>query len=318
MRLFRKKPATAEARRAALEPERRLITDFVPPEGVPIRFEVAGMSSRIIAQITDILITFAALVLIMVLLLFSNAVPITALISIGALLYFGIRVPYYTLSELLMNGQTLGKRMSGLRVISVDGRTLSPHAVTVRNLLKELEVFVPGSMLLASASLDALGALILLVWIGILAAVPLSNRNRQRLGDILAGTYVVSLPKPVLLPDLAEAPPDQTDTRFTFEGHHLDHYGRYELQTLEALLHVDQRALNRAAGQRHSSNMRKVAQTIAKRIGYPVQIGEQDAAAFLLAFYRTQRAYLENRKLFGDAREDKFHRSQTREPGQDG
>ncbi|MEM9228693.1 MAG: RDD family protein [Pseudomonadota bacterium] len=306
----RRTPREPGARHKDIVQNTRVISDFIPPEGVPIRFEVAGMGARLIAQIADILITFVALLLVMALLLISNAISLAAVIIIGALLYFAVRVPYYTLCELLMNGQTLGKRMSGLRVISVDGRTLTPHAVTVRNLLKELEVFVPGSMLLASSTLDTASTLLLMIWIGMLATVPFSNRNRQRLGDILAGTYVVSLPKPVLLPDLAEAPEDPSDTRFPFEPHHLDHYGRYELQTLEALLHVNRTKLNRTAATRHASNLRKVTDTIINRIGYPTHIAERDTAAFLLAFYRTQRAYLENRKLFGDAREDKFHRSQ--------
>lgn len=310
----RRSKVTAPAR-PPLEPKRRLIRDFTPPEGVPLSFEVAGMSARLIAQLVDILITFAALLAFMTLLAVSGVLGDAGLMVIGSLLFFGIRVPYYALSEVMMHGQTFGKRISGLRVISADGRTLSAHAVVVRNLLKELEVFVPGTMLLASSALGWQAALILMGWIIAVCIIPFTNANRQRLGDILAGTYVVMLPKPVLLPDLAEAPVDDTE-RFTFVPHHLDHYGRYELQTLEALLQVDARRLNRSASQRHDANLQKVALTITNRIGYPVRIADHEAGAFLLAFYRTQRAYLESRKLFGDAREDKFHNA-TDDPARD-
>ncbi|MHA3976426.1 RDD family protein [Halovulum sp. GXIMD14794] len=287
------------------EPRRRMI-EIVPPEGVPIHFEVAGLGARAIAQIADILITFAGLIVIMAVLFLSDLVPFNAVIGIGALLFFAIRVPYYILAEVLLNGQTWGKKLTGLRVISADGRSLSAHAVTVRNLMKEMEVFVPGTMLLAASSLDRLSVLLLLGWIGILLAVPLTNSRRQRLGDILAGTYVVMLPTPVLLPDLAEQPVGAS--AYNFLPHHLDHYGRYELQTLEALLQVDTRALSRLAAERHHTNLRKVAETIARRIDYQSHVPDADTESFLLAFYRTQRAYLENRKLFGDSREDKFHR----------
>ncbi|MEO1293381.1 MAG: RDD family protein [Pseudomonadota bacterium] len=286
--------------------DRRVLTDFVPPEGVPIRFDVAGLSTRLVAQSADILITFAGLVAILAVFFFSDLLPFNAVVSLGALLFFAIRVPYYILSEILMNGQTIGKRLSGMRVISADGRTLTAHAVTVRNLMKEAEVFVPGTLLLAAPELPGYLIAILLVWLCILFGVVLSNKNRQRLGDILAGTYVVMLPTPVLLPDLAEAP--VVEDGFSFQPHQLDHYGRYELQTLETLLQVNAGALSRLAAERHALNLRKVADTIAKRIDYRQKIQDMDAEAFLLAFYRTQRAYLENRKLFGDAREDKFHR----------
>lgn len=298
------RPADPRRRRA---PEPRIIADFVPPEGVPISFTVAGLGARALAQIADILISLAALIAVMFALFASQLIPMTGIVTIGALLFFAIRVPYYTLSEILMNGQTPGKRLSGLKVISADGRSLSAHAVTVRNLMKEVEVFVPGTLLLASASLDRTQSALLLAWIGILLAVPLTNRHRQRLGDILAGTYVVTLPVPVLLPDLAEQPAEGEE-RYRFLPHHLDHYGRYELQTLEALLQVDGAALSRIAAERHRANLRKVTDTIARRIGYQARIDPDDAEAFLLAFYRTQRAFLENRRLFGDAREDKFHR----------
>lgn len=310
--IWRRKSKAAKPRRNPLDPDRRLITNFVPPEGVPIRFDVAGLGARLIAQLADILITVAGLITIMMGLVFSDLLAGSTIIVIGSLLFFAIRVPYYSLSEILMNGQTVGKQLSGLRVISADGRTLSAHAVTVRNLLKELEVFVPGTMLLASSQLDGISALLLVIWILVLGIIPFTNANRQRLGDILAGTYVVMLPKPVLLPDLAEAP--VSEAGFKFLPYQLDHYGRYELQTLEALLQVNTAGLNRAALLRHQSNLHKVAQTITNRIGYPTRVPEDQAGAFLLSFYRTQRAYLESRKLFGDTREDKFHSSRDNQP----
>ena len=291
---------------------RRMIKGFTPPEGVPIAFDVAGLGGRFVAQLADILITFAALMGVMAILYLSDLLPLSAVIGIGAILFFAIRVPYYTLSEILMNGQTLGKRLAGMRVIAADGRSLSPHSVTVRNLMKEMEVFVPGTLLLVASTLDTAMIIALLAWITILLAVPLTNRNRQRLGDILAGTYVVMLPTPVLLPELTEAA-DETGGAFRFLPHHLDHYGRFELQTLEALLQVPVETLTRHAARRHTENLRKVSQTIAGRIGYEKRIQPEEAHAFLLAFYRTQRAYLENRKLFGDAREDKFYRDRGAE-----
>lgn len=296
-----RKPKTP--RRSAKPRER--VTEITPPEGVPVRFDVATLGARFGAQIIDITLTVVIVVFLMIILSFSGWLNGSAILAIGALAFFFLRAPYYVAAEILWNGQTIGKRLLGLRVVAGDGRALSPHSVTVRNLMKEIEVFVPGTMLMVASSLDALSVVLLLIWITILLAIPLFNRRRQRLGDIIAGTFVISVPKPVLMPDLAaQAVPGE---RFTFLPHHLDHYGRYELQTLEQVLQVDTTKLSPTARNQHQANLEKVTEAIIRRIGFEEKLQREEADPFLRAFYRTQRAYLEKRKLFGDAREDKFH-----------
>ena len=310
--------AAAARRRAKTrmpKASKRLLTGFTPPEGVPLNFEASGLGGRFAAQIADILITVAALIIFFLVLGYSNILPPSGWFALFMIAFFAIRVPYYTLAEILWNGQTLGKKLTGLRVISGDGRSLSPHAVTIRNLMKEMEVFTPGTLLLVADGLSTFWTVVLLIWICILLTVPLTNRHRQRLGDILANTYVIHVPKPVLLPELASGETAQRGEEFRFLPHHLDHYGRFELQTLESLLQVRSVNLNRTSLTRHNENLARVADTIVTRIGYDVKIPPEKAESFLLSFYRTQRAYLENRKLFGDAREDKFHGETGNEDG---
>ena len=69
--------------------------------------------------------------------------------------------------------------------VAADGSGLTAHAVVVRNLMKEVEVFAPGTWLLAGGG-DLVSSLAVLAWIGVLLAVPLFNRRRQRIGDIIA------------------------------------------------------------------------------------------------------------------------------------
>ncbi|MEM9011643.1 MAG: RDD family protein [Pseudomonadota bacterium] len=287
---------------------RRLLANYLPPEGVPLNFVVAGLGSRLVAQIIDIMLTLIGTLAFIVLLNLTDAVPQTALSAIAALVFFFARIPYYVMAEILWNGQTLGKRILGIRVISADGRSLSAHAVTVRNLMKELEVFLPIGLATAATRMEALWAVISLLWVAGLIAIPVFHGRRQRLGDMIAGTYVVRTPKAVLLPDLTAEEGGASAAQFAFAPHHLDHYGRFELQTLERLLHQQPGRQRRAALRRRNELMAEVAGTVAKRIGFTEEIGESSAEAFLRDFYRAQRGYLENRKLLGDAREDKFHR----------
>jgi uncharacterized RDD family membrane protein YckC len=83
---------------------------------------------------------------------------------------------YFIVLEWLWNGQTLGKRAFGLRVITEDGSPAPFTAVLIRNLLRLVD-FLPA-----------------LYGVGVMAIV-LSPKS-QRLGDMAAGTYVVRAPRP--------------------------------------------------------------------------------------------------------------------------
>ena len=61
------------------------------------------------------------------------------------------------------------------------------------------------------------------------------------------------------------------------------------------------------ARYRHTENLQKIAEKIVAKIEFTDRVNGGDVPEFLEAFYLAQRRYLENRKLFGDAREDKFH-----------
>jgi uncharacterized RDD family membrane protein YckC len=282
-------------------PKRR-VERLLPPEGVPITFNIASVGARFGAQIMDVLITYLSVLLVAFGLFWLNILPLTATFSLIIILFFLVRIPYYILAELVWNGRTLGKRIARIRVISADGRRLTPHQITARNLMKEVEFFTPGMMLL---TVDDLGwglGLITTLWVLIVLIVPFTNRRRQRLGDLVAGTLVVENPKTALLGDLVAKAPAR-DARFEFLPVHLDVYGRYELQTLEAILR------DPAKGPAGEVELARVTDAIIRKIGYVPRVPPNDRMDFLMAFYRAQREHLENRRLFGDRREDKFHKT---------
>src|SRR3546814_17201005 len=69
---------------------------------------------------------------------------------------------------------------------------------------------------------------------GIFLCFPLFNRHRLRVGDLLAGTWVVHLMRSTLGRDLVAAQINRE--RWPFSDDALDLYGIYELQTLEDVL----------------------------------------------------------------------------------
>lgn len=280
-----------------------------PPEGVPINLPIAGVGVRLAAQITDIVVTLLAagafLVLLGVLQLTS---PLTWL-AIASMLFFVTRIPYYVLSELIWNGQTLGKRLMKIKVVSHDGGPLKTHGIVLRNLMKEAEIFLPVTLLLSLPAASTWSGLAYLTWTLMVLAVPILNPYRRRLGDFMAGTHVVHLPQPILLADLTTTPvpgPVKGE-KFKFLPHQLDHYGAFELQTLESFLRAEGRSKTQTDWAQRTKTLDAIVDKIRQKISYADAVPPEDQAAFLNAFYAAQRAHLEQRQLFGDRRADKHH-----------
>ncbi|MEF2073545.1 RDD family protein [Consotaella aegiceratis] len=278
---------------------------LLPPEGVPLSLEIACTSTRIGAQLVDLIITIVAGIALFMAIATLNSMHVERVGAVAALLSLLLGTPYYILSELMMNGRTLGKKALGIRVVSRDGKGLSTHQVVVRNLTKEVEFFVPVSFLSASSEAPDWLALAVLIWTVIVIVIPIRSKANQRLGDIVAGTAVVVQPRPALLADIATQVEATAKERFVFTSTQLDLYGAYELQVLEQLL----RRQGKAA---HQSDMAEVGSRIRAKIVYPEPVAPEEEAAFLQSFYVAQRSYLEQKKLLGDSREDKFHSMEPR------
>jgi len=277
------------------------VEQFIPPEGVPIAFAIGSIGSRLGAQILDIIFTGILIFICAFVIGFTGILPSNVEAMLIVLLGFLVRTPYYILSELIWNGRTLGKKITGIRVINASGRRLTPHQVTARNLMKEVEIFGPMSLLASIEYQSAWENGLTSIWLLVVVIVPLANRRRQRLGDIIAGTLVIDNPRSVLLSDLAlSAPAAAAQPEFEFLPEHLDVYGKYELQTLEDVL----RDTTKNA---QSEEIVQILRTIIRRIRYPDTVKPGQELLFLNEFYRAQREHLESLKLFGTLRENKYH-----------
>ncbi len=308
MGLFRKKSKSSNQKTILSRANQRLkrrgkIYRLTPPEGVPLDLALATTGQRVMAQFTDFVTTFALAILIVMLAFYSFHWFSSLFTVIASLAFFIIRIPYYIFTELAWDGRTLAKRWYGIRVISADGRALSPHQIVIRNLMKEIEFFAPLTYLFVGSQIHWSIYIITLIWVVILLLVPWRSKKNQRIGDIIANTVVIMNPKPLLLPDIALNAPDQE--RFVFTSEQLDLYGNFELQVLEKIL--------RAPVAKSTSALRKefamhadIVERITTKISYPEKILQADQVEFLKSFYQAQRAYLENKKLFGESRGDKF------------
>ena len=300
-------------RTSADGPTDRALREIITPEGVAITVRLADRGERVAALIIDLMvIAGVALVLAFVFFLAIWAGGGSGgewLASIGMLVWFALRSFYFIALELRWQGKTVGKRVLGLRVIDRAGGRLGADAVFARNLMREIEVFIPISLLLADSEvgIELWVQLCSMAWAAVFVLLPLFNRDRLRAGDIVAGTWVVAAPKAALLPDMATAAVDQAEagapdapSAYVFTIEQLDAYGIYELQTLETVLRQD--------GAHVDATRDAVCERIRGKIGWSETDAAVDADRFLEAFYAALRARLENRMLFGHRREDKHDR----------
>jgi uncharacterized RDD family membrane protein YckC len=278
------------------EMRRRLVT----PEGVDLGLTLATAGQRMTAFMLDGLFMLAALIAMTLIVIFgffaTGESGGQVLAIIWLLGFFLLRNFYFILLEMGPRAATFGKRIAGLRVVARDGGRLTADAVIARNLMREIEVYLPLSFLgfeAAQDGVDATTSLLGLGWACLFLFFPLFNRDRLRVGDLLAGTWVINAPKRTLTYDLMRGDAGGApEYRFTEEQ--LDAYGIYELQTLEQVLRSG-----------NEDSMAAVSTTIRDKFG----IGEIEShEAFLTAYYEALRKRLERKLLFGRRRENKYDR----------
>jgi uncharacterized RDD family membrane protein YckC len=149
------------------------------PENVLFEFELAGLASRALACCVDVAV-MAALTGLAALVANLFGVVFAGLArALYVVLAFGVQWGYGAVLEWRMQGQTLGKRLLGLRVLSLHGTTITFGQAALRNLVRLVDI-LPACYLVG----------------GVSAAI---DRHGRRLGDLAAGTIVVrqrSSPRP--------------------------------------------------------------------------------------------------------------------------
>jgi uncharacterized RDD family membrane protein YckC len=289
---------TAPGKRTDKDANRRT---FVTPEGVDLKLDIASVGERAGAVMLDLVIIVLTLVIFTLFLIFviigGGKTLFQAIAMIWLLGFFVLRNGYFAIFELGPRAATPGKRLMKLRVVSRNGSRLRGHQVIARNAMRELELFLPLSFTAYQSSqgmADFATGLLGLVWTGVFALFPLFNRDRLRVGDLIAGTWVVRMPRRSLSRSVATTvAPEQS--RYSFTDAQLAVYGEFELQKLEEVLR-----------RSDDYSMIVVARTIRERIG--MASAEGDEHAFLEAYYTALCRRLERGMLFGKRKKDKYQR----------
>ncbi|MCB0459819.1 MAG: RDD family protein [Flavobacteriaceae bacterium] len=147
-------------------------------QNVSIQQNVAPVSTRIGAYLLDFLFITGYIIIVIIIV---NALDLDSSLELWAIfLLFGLPVFFYSLAfEVLMNGQTPGKHFTNIRVVKIDGSKPTFGSYLLRWMLRIIDIDI------ASGSVALLTILL--------------NGKGQRLGDIAAGTTVISEKKRVTI-----------------------------------------------------------------------------------------------------------------------
>lgn len=164
----------------------------ITPENIEFEYELAGPFQRLPAFAFDIGVRIAVFVAGMFVLglavgLIGGGGFMTAVI--GFLAFFLFSWFYGIYFETRYNGRTLGKMVFKLRVISVDGRPINAVQAALRNLLRPADMAIPLSIQIFDPENQAV-SLIPTFIVGFVTM--LVTQRYQRLGDLAAGTMVIS------------------------------------------------------------------------------------------------------------------------------
>ncbi|SCG84155.1 RDD domain-containing protein [Proteiniborus sp. DW1] len=144
------------------------------PENIEVEYTLAALGSRTAATGIDTLLQLVLIGIVVLIVAFMGLTPAEIYeeykswaIAISLILIFIINYGYFIIFEMTMNGGTPGKRIFGLRTIRNNGQPIAFKHSVIRNLLRILDVYGLGVILIFFTKLN------------------------KRLGDYLASTIVV-------------------------------------------------------------------------------------------------------------------------------
>lgn len=204
---------------------------FETPENVQVHYEAAGLGSRFIAWFVDqillLVLSFVCFIAFLIagvsfdMVLFLDDAEessdpesamyyfiglMTLVWGLGSFLYFGG-------CELLLRGQTVGKRLADIRVVKADGFQLDAASILTRNAFRVVDQLPP-------------------MWI-----IPLLSKRSQRSGDMVAGTLVVSTATSELSPVRGYlAQRNATEAVFRFDHARLKRLSPSDFDSVETFL----------------------------------------------------------------------------------
>ena len=165
------------------------IITITTPFNIDLEFRVAAFGKRVGAWLIDVVL-ICLYYYVMLRLIFGLEDKSEDIKTVASLLILIIPVLIYQLaSEIFFNGQTIGKRLVGIKVIDKGGQepTWGQYIIRWMLCIGNLYIYTIPYLMMQSVALVFVFAIIYLPDV----IVMLINRNSQRIGDLAAGTVVI-------------------------------------------------------------------------------------------------------------------------------
>ena len=145
-------------------------------QNVQISYSIAGLGERILAYLIDSLIIASITIVIVLVFVFSGLDSSPFMIILATIPTFF----YHLFFEITMDGQSIGKKILGIKVVKMNGSQATLGAYLLRWIVRPIDIFLYGGIAILCISIGGKG---------------------QRVGDMAAGTTVIKLQKSVFLKD---------------------------------------------------------------------------------------------------------------------
>ncbi|PWS32462.1 RDD family protein [Pedobacter paludis] len=154
---------------------------------IDIDYAVAGLGERVAARLIDFGLFIALFLVFMLLFTLTGLAQAGSITLIVLLVIYGVGFIFYDLlCEIFMNGQSIGKRLLKIRVISLDGSQATLGQYFMRWVFRIVDFTLTS-------------------WLAGLICVAVTE-NKQRLGDLVAGTTLIKTQPPTQLDQIAFHP----------------------------------------------------------------------------------------------------------------
>jgi len=140
-------------------------------QNIDLEFDLASVGERIVAWLVDLGIFIAYFILVSTIIGFSQMGSFVEKNPWISMLFIFPFVFYNLVCDIWLNGQTMGKKVMKLRVISLNGEQATIGQYMIRWLFRMVDIFL----------FNALPAFIAVA----------ASEKKQRIGDMVAGTVVI-------------------------------------------------------------------------------------------------------------------------------
>jgi uncharacterized RDD family membrane protein YckC len=139
---------------------------------IDIDYPVAGLGERISARLIDLGLFIIILIILLIVLSTTGLLRGRNIFTLVPVIVYAVGFVFYDLlCEIFMNGQSIGKRLLKIKVISLDGAQPTIGQYFIRWVFRIIDFTLTQ-------------------WLGALICVAVTE-NKQRIGDIVAGTTLI-------------------------------------------------------------------------------------------------------------------------------